>query len=228
MQHYSCDATGVGDIANADSQAGVPRRRDADRTRAAILRAATREFGTHGFSGGRTERIAAAAKCNIRLLYHHFGNKQALYLTVIEAAYADLRAKEAAVALDTTDPLGSVEALLRFTFDYFGKNPLLEGLIRSENMMQGRFLRQSQSVPEAAERLKARLAGVIAAGEAQGVMLAGIDPVQLYVTITALSRFHLANGYTLSNVLGVDLTSANWRAGWLAHSIDLLRAWVKP
>lgn len=192
------------------------------------MRAATREFGTHGFSGARIERIAAAARCNIRLLYHHYGNKQALYLAVIEASYADLRAREAALALDPADPLGSVEALLRFTFDYFEKNPLLEGLIRSENMMQGRFLRQSQSVPEAAERLKERLAAIVAAGEAQGVMRPGIDPVQLYVTITAFSRFHLANGYTLSNVLGVDLTSAGWRAGWLAHSIDLLRAWVKP
>ncbi|WP_219822575.1 TetR/AcrR family transcriptional regulator [Sphingomonas montanisoli] len=207
---------------------GEPRKRDSDRTRAAILRAATREFGTHGFSGGRIERIAAAARCNIRLLYHHFGNKQALYLTVIEAAYADLRAKEAAVVLDSADPLASVEALLRFTFGYFEKNPLLEGLIRSENMMQGRFLRQSHSVPEAAERLKERLSGVIAAGEAKRVMRAGIDPVQLYVTITALSRFHLANSHTLSNVLGVDLTSADWRAAWLTHSIDLLRAWVRP
>ncbi|RVT89171.1 TetR/AcrR family transcriptional regulator [Sphingomonas crocodyli] len=227
MQHYSV-RNGGGVIAGAQTQAGEPRKRDADRTRAAILRAATREFGTHGFSGGRTERIAAAARCNIRLLYHHFGNKQALYLAVIESAYADLRAQEAELAFDLSDPLGSVEALLRFTFGYFEKNPLLEGLIRSENMMQGRFLRQSQSVPEAAGRLKERLAAIIAAGEAKGVMRPGIDPVQLYVTITALSRFHLANSYTLSNVLGADLRSAAWRAAWLTHSIDLLRAWVKP
>ncbi len=205
----------------------APRKRDADRTRAAILRSATREFSAHGFSGARTERIAAQAKCNIRLLYHHFGNKQALYLAVLEAAYADLRGREAALRFDLDDPLGCVEQLLRFTFAYFERNPHFEGLLRAENMMQGRFVRQSRSVPEAADRLKATLAGIIASGESRELFRPGIDPVQLYVTITALSRFHLANSYSLSALLGVDLKSEPWRADRLDHSVELLLAWVR-
>lgn len=204
----------------------APRKRDADRTRAAILKAATREFATHGFSGARTERIAALAKCNIRLLYHHFGNKQALYLSVLEAAYDDLRKREAALEFDLADPIGCVEKLLRFTFTYFEGNPHFEGLLRAENMMQGRFVSQSRRVPEAAERLKHVLAAIIAAGEARGLFRPGIDPVQLYVTITALSRFHLANSYSLSALLGVDMKSAAWRAERLNHCVELLLAWV--
>jgi AcrR family transcriptional regulator len=211
----------------AENKAPAPRKRDADRTRAAILRSATREFGAHGFSGARTERIAALAKCNIRLLYHHFGSKQSLYLAVIEAAYNDLRTKEAALRFDLADPLGCVEQLLRFTFGYFERHPHFEGLLRAENMMQGRFVRQSRAVPEAADRLKATLSTIISAGEAQAAFRPGIDPVQLYVTITALSRFHLSNSYSLSALLGVDLKSASWRAARLDHSVELLRAWVK-
>src|ERR1700712_3561860 len=112
------------------------RKRDAERTQKTILRAATREFGQHGFAGARTERIATQAKCNIRLLYHHFGNKNALYLTVLEAAYGDLRTREEALKFDLSDPLGCVEQLLRFTFAYFEKNPYFEGLLRTENMMR--------------------------------------------------------------------------------------------
>lgn len=202
------------------------RKRDPERTRATILRAATREFGQNGFSGARTEKIATQAKCNIRLLYHHFGNKKALYLAVLEAAYDDLRRREAALAFDLSDPLGCVEKLFRFTFAYFENNPNFEGLLRTENMMRGRFLRQSTKVPEAATRLKAVLDGIIAAGEAQGVFRAGIDPVDLYVTVTALSRFHLANSYSLSVLLDTDLRSPAWRAARQEHGVELLRAYL--
>lgn len=204
----------------------VPRRRDAERTRQSILDAAIREFGIHGFSGARTERIAGQAGCNIRLLYHHFGNKQALYLAVIEAAYADLRGREAALAFDLGDPLGCAEQLLRFTFSYFRDNPLFEGLLHAENMMEGRFVRQSQRLPEDAARLKARLAAIVAAGEAQGVFRAGVDPVQLYVTIAALSRFHLGNGWSMSATLDVDLMTDDWRDARLEHGVAMLRAYL--
>ena len=62
------------------------------------------------------------------------------------------------------------------------------------------------------------------AGERQGVFRKGIDPVQLYVTITSLSRFHLANGYTLSVLLDTDLRSAEWRIARLEHGAELLRS----
>lgn len=202
------------------------RRRDAERTRAAILRAATTEFALHGFSGARTERIVAAAGCNIRMLYHHFGSKGALYLAVIERAYDDLREKEGTLSLDPADPTRSVEQLLRFTFAYFEQNPDFEGLLRAENMMRGRFVRQSARVPQAADRLLGTLTTLIDAGEAQGLFRAGIDPVQLYVTITALSRFHLANAYTLSTMLRTDMQAPEWRAARLEHGVALLRAYL--
>lgn len=200
--------------------------RDANRTRAKILYAATREFGMHGFSGARIERIAKSAKCNIRLLYHYFGNKKALYLAVLEAAYADLRSKEGELAYDYSDPLGCLETLLRFTFVYFEKNPCFEGLLRAENMMRGKFVTQSTTVPEEAGKLRARLSEILQRGEEMGQIRPGIDPVQLYVTITALSRFHLANSYSLGALLNTDLRSAEWRAERLDHSVSLLRSWL--
>ena len=202
------------------------RRRDAERTRAGILSAATCEFGAHGFSGARIERIAKAARCNIRLLYHYFGNKEALYIAVLEGAYADLREQQAALDFDLADPLGCIETLLRFTFTYFEQNPYFEGLLRAENMMRGKFVTQSTRVPEEAARLKARLRQILQAGEQQGVIRPGVDAVQLYVTITALSRFHLANSYTLSAMLDVDVHSAAWRAGRLEQSVELMRDWL--
>jgi len=42
-----------------------------DRTRRKILRAAVREFSTHGLSGARTDAIANSAKVNKALLYYY-------------------------------------------------------------------------------------------------------------------------------------------------------------
>ena len=202
------------------------RQRNAEKTRASILNAATREFGAHGFSGARIERIAKQAKCNIRLLYHYFGNKQALYLAVLEGAYADLRARQAELSLDDSDPIGAIETLLRFNYAYFAKNPYFEGLLRAENMMRGKFVNQSDSVPRDAARLREKVERIVASGIERGQIRPDVDVVQLYVTITALARFHLSNSYSLSAMLGTDLNSAEWRNERLEHAVELLREWL--
>lgn len=203
------------------------RRRDAERTKATILATATREFSQHGFSGARTETIASKAQCNIRLIYHHFKSKQGLYIAVIEAAYADIRRKEADLQFNLSDPASALEKLLVFTLGYFEENTHFEGLLQAENMIQGRFVRRSKRVPESAALLKSTLSAVIKAGERSGAFRRKLDPIQLYVTITALSRFHVANAYSLSALLGEDLRSPRWRARWRSHAVSLLRAYVQ-
>ncbi len=203
-------------------------KRDPARTRAALLEAATRDFAANGFAGARTERIAATAKCNIRLLYHHFESKEGLYRAAIEAAYADLRAREAELEYDLADPLGCIDRLLRFNFAYFEANPDLDGLLRVENAFQGRFIRQSRQVQGEGQGLRARIEAVLAAGVEQGTIRPGVDPLQLYVTIAGLSRFHLANAWSLAIGLDQDLTSPAWRAERLEHCSAMLRAWLAP
>ena len=56
----------------------------ADHTRRSILRAAVREFSSHGLSGARTDAIAKSAKVNKALLYYYFKNKQGLYAAAVE------------------------------------------------------------------------------------------------------------------------------------------------
>ncbi len=208
------------------AKAPPPRRRDAEGTRTAILKAATREFALHGFSGARTERIVTQAKSNIRLLYHHFGNKKGLYTAVLDTAYDDLREKETSLQFDLADPLGCIDRLMRFTFLYFQENPLFEALLRNENLVRGRFVLDSGQAPEAASGLKQILAQVTAAGEVKGQFRPDIDPVQLYVTIAALSRFHLANVHSLSG-FSRDLAEPAWRAARLEHSAEMIRAYVQ-
>lgn len=204
----------------------VPR--DSERTKRAILASALNEFSSHGYSGARIERIALKAKCNIRMLYAYFGNKDDLYLAVLERAYEDIRARESELSLKREEPLEGILKLLRFTFEYFANNPQFESLLHNENMMRGKFVLQSNRVDQTAIPLRDSIADLLRRGQKSGVLRRELDPVQIYVTIAALSRFHLANAYSLSALLKSDLTLPDWRKERLSHATELLKAYLLP
>ncbi|PVM81125.1 TetR family transcriptional regulator [Caulobacter radicis] len=190
------------------------------------MSAALKEFSQAGFAGARIERIVKAAKCNIRMLYHYFGDKKGLYVAVLEAAYEDLRNREAELKIDFEKPLDGFLELQRFTFEYFEKNPRFEGLLRNENLMQGKFVAQSRKVTETAFPLRRTIERLIESGQEQGLFRDNLDPIQIYVTIAAMSRFHLANGWSLSVTLDTDMSTAEWRRARLQHALDVLEGYL--
>ena len=68
------------------------------------------EFATKGLGGARVDEIAQRANINKRMLYVYFGNKEDLFLAVLEEAYADIRRAETKLDLEHLDP---VEALIK-------------------------------------------------------------------------------------------------------------------
>src|SRR4029450_9346070 len=83
----------------------VTSRRDPVRTRERILRAARREFVAKGIAGARVDAIARAAAVNKRMLYHYFGDKDALYRAVLREGIAANLDLVAAAPNDTADLL---------------------------------------------------------------------------------------------------------------------------
>ncbi|MET8681306.1 TetR family transcriptional regulator [Streptomyces sp. NPDC004647] len=62
---------------------GEERRRDPERTRQKILRAALSEFAAHGYAATRTSDIAGRAGVNTQLISYYFGGKEGLYRELI-------------------------------------------------------------------------------------------------------------------------------------------------
>jgi len=90
----------------------------ADQTRRRILRAAVREFSTHGLSGARTDAIAKSAKVNKALLYYYYKDKSGMYAAAVEEASAEV-VKNALAALDPSFSAG--ERLLRSALNHFDR-----------------------------------------------------------------------------------------------------------
>ncbi|WP_254904015.1 TetR family transcriptional regulator [Streptomonospora nanhaiensis] len=63
--------------------------RDSAATRRKLLEAGRAEFAEHGIAGGRIDRIAESAGVNKERVYGHFGSKEKLFQTVLEAVKAE-------------------------------------------------------------------------------------------------------------------------------------------
>jgi AcrR family transcriptional regulator len=185
-----------------------PRIRDAEATKARILAAAKREFAQNGLGGARVDVIAAKAKANKRMIYHYFGSKEGLFQTVLEAAYIDIRTAEQKLNLDHLAPREALERLVRFTWDYYLRNPEFITLVNSENLHRAKHLKRSEVVKLYSRRFVTMVKTILDRGVEAGQFRAGVDPVQLNITIAAIGYYYLTNRYTGAIVFERDMMTA--------------------
>lgn len=203
-------------------RAQKPRTRDPEKTEAGILQAAIREFAAHGYHGARIAAVAKAARCNPRMIYHYYGGKEALYMAALDNVYASIRNREAALNLSEDDPIDSIRRLVAFTFDYFHENPDFLHITRNENILGGRFIRRSRMIQSMSQPLTVSIGRLLDRGVERGQFRHRPDPLQLYLSIVALSAHHLNNAATLSATFGTDLTSPAWRVERREHVVTMI------
>jgi len=203
-----------------------PHKRDPDATRQRILSAAVKEFASEGYSGARVEAICKRARANPRMIYHYFGDKDGLYVTVLEHVLGELRREELKLEVDHVAPLTGMLQLFHFIHAHFGSHPELIPLLSGENLLRARFLRRSVKAPIVASPLIELIARLLERGVKEGEFRAGIDPLQLYVTMVALSYFHRSNAHTLSAIFRTDLLDPRWQNEQREHAMQLLRRYL--
>jgi AcrR family transcriptional regulator len=214
------------DLAKAQKQAKKALRwqRDPEGMRIRILEAAKKEFATRGLAGARVDRIAAAAGANKRMLYYHVGKKDDLYLAVLEGAYEKIRVEERALDLEHLAPPDAIERLIGFTWNYFLRNPEFLALLNTENLERAKHLKRSDKVKSMHSPFVEMIRTVVNRGVASGDFKVAMDPVQLYISIAALSFFYLSNNATLSEIFGRNLLAEQAKDERLAHMVALILA----
>jgi AcrR family transcriptional regulator len=196
-------------------------------TRERILRAAINEFAAKGFSGGRIEAICASARVNIRMIYHHFGGKEGLYIAALEETLSGLRSEELKLDFDQAAPMEAMMQLFEFTYEHFAAHPRLISLLSGENLLKAKYLKRSQRTPVISSPVITQLEKIIARGEAIGCFRKGLDPLQLYVLIVSVSYFHLSNGYTLSVIFQKDTFDKDWLAQHKVIAREVISRYVE-
>lgn len=193
----------------------------AQKTRDAILRAATRIFSRYGFAGGKIEQISTLSRTHDRMIYYYFGSKERLFVEVLETAYARMNDAEAQLEFDLSDPEKALTTVVHFVWQYYLDHPEMMTLLNSENLLKGKHIKKSARVSKLSSPAVDVLNQVLQAGVKKGLFRNDISARDLYIEIAALGYFYLSNRFTLSAFLNVDLNLARNLAHWKAFITDV-------
>src|ERR1700748_916327 len=204
------------------------RRRDRAAPRKKLLPAARREFAESGLAGARVDEIAARAGVNKQLVYHYFGDKDALYLAVLEWVYEEIRAQERKLNLEGLPPERAIRKLIEGSFDHLAAHPDFIVLLNDENRGGARHVRGSRRLEAMHSPLVSMVDTILKQGVRDGIFRRGVDPVHLYISIAGLSYFFFSNTPTLSAIFGTDLRSAAAKRARRKHVVDLVLGALRP
>jgi len=204
------------------------RRRDPVATRRKLLAAARHEFARCGLAGARVDEIADRAGVNKQLVYHYFGDKDALYLAVLEWVYEEIRTQERQLNLEGLPPERAIRKLIESSFDHLAAHPDFIVLLNDENRGGARHVRDSRKLEAMHSPLVSMVSTILKEGVRAGTFRRGVNPVHLYISIAGLSYFFFSNTPTLSAIFGKDFASVAAKRVRRKHVVDLVLQALRP
>lgn len=203
------------------------RELSARATRDSILKAATKVFAKHGYDGGKVDQISKAAKSYDRMIYYYFGNKEGLFVAVLEECYRRFNDAEAELSIDVEQAEQALTAVIRFMWGYYLKNPDFITLLNTENLHRGKHIGKSLRAREYSSPAVDVIGRILHSGVAKRLYRDDVPARDVYLMIAGLSYFYLSNRYTLSAFLGEPLETPDALLHWEQFVIDAVLRTVR-
>jgi Transcriptional regulator len=179
-------------------------RRTAALSKQKIIKAAIAEFALKGLDGARVDEVARRSGVNKTLLYHHVGNKDRLFTAALEATYLTIRERQSKFLARRMDPETGVRQLVHLLMSIWVEHPEYGKLLASENFHGGKHVKRSKLIGEMYQQIVDALNDLLKKGVEQGVFRSGIDPIDLYISISSLSAYYVAHQHTLNAIFHFD------------------------
>jgi AcrR family transcriptional regulator len=168
---------------------------DTEGTRRRLKEAATAEFAERGPDGTTMARIAERAGINKERLYKYFGDKQALFETVL----CDELEKLAGAATPTPLALEDIGEWAGRTFDYHAAHPELARLLQWEGLAGGPAADEANRTRHYQEKVTA-----VADAQRDGILDGALDPAHLVFLIIALAAWWVSVPQLARMLTGAD------------------------
>lgn len=178
------------------------------RTRACILAAAERVFAEKGLAGARVDEIAEMAAVNKRMLYAHFGGKEALYKAALEQAYLRLGECEEIVTRrgDEIGAAESIRAIVSAYFAFLSENDSYVRMVMWENLHRAKYF-DEKGLGGVRDPMRRAMGELLRRGKGEGIFRADASEEQLLMTLFSTTFNYFSNIHTMSRVMKRDLAA---------------------
>ncbi|HBN84816.1 MAG TPA: TetR/AcrR family transcriptional regulator [Clostridiales bacterium] len=182
----------------------MKQKRDSEATKNRILMAAEAEFADKGLYGARIDSIAEKAQTNKRMIYQYFGNKEQLYVNILEITYGRLTAEELQIEWEIMPAKISIQKIIRLYFEFLEKNPSYVKLILCENLNKGKYIEQIDFTNTKSSVFHT-FTDIMDRGKKTGEFKKEIDTQQVILSLLTFTFSYFSNRYTLSKLLEFNL-----------------------
>lgn len=195
-----------------------------EQSRAAILKAAVREFAQEGVSGARTDAIARSAGVNKALLYYYFKDKDALYQAVLDQVFSGVRAAIHSALSRNLPPREKLAGYICAHFDYIASNPLYPRIVMAEFLRAGRDSSRLERIAKHYFRpVFLELSGLLKEGERSGEFRR-VNPLHFIPSMISVIVFYFNTAPIMKLMTGADPMSPERLAERRAAIIDFISA----
>ena len=202
-----------------------PRRKyDAVQSRRDILESAEKHFADKGFYGARVQAIADDAQINKRMIYEYYTNKDMLYEAVLETVYQRMADAEQAVIDQQYKGIQLIEAIVTMYFDFLEANPSFVAILLWENLNKARHIKHlTRAISRPTSQVLER---ELIVGQASGVFRENLDVKQTVISLITITFANFSNRYTLSQLFGIDLSTAAAMETRKRHTIEMILTYI--
>ena len=187
-----------------------------------LLTAALREFGDKGFAGARVDKITREANANKQLVYHYFGNKEALFKIVLELSYREYSANALRLSIENLDAKTALRRFIDQMFRPSSATIYFNQILQDENRFGARHVKLLPSVKQTYVEVINLVRAILSKGVKEGVFRTGIDPREFYISLVGMFNLRTVNARTLGAAIGVPLETDAGMARSRAAAFDLI------
>src|ERR1700752_1302025 len=196
-----------------------------EESRAAILKAAAREFAQHGIAGARTDAIAREARVNKALLYYYFKDKETLYGAVLDNAFSGLKETVLRVLDGNAAPRDKILAYVGAYFDFIASNQLYPRLMQREMMRarEGQSQHIDKVIKEYIQPIFVRVSDLMRTGIAEGEFRP-VNPAHFVPSMVAMIVFYFSSAPVMQKIVGFNPLTPERIAERRAAVLDFISA----
>lgn len=169
-----------------------------------MIEIARRSFASHGYAGTSMQALATEAGLTKASLFHHFPNKEALYMEALASILGELRGLVTAARSSDGPFLERLDALGALAVRYVGTHPEAARLLTRELLGSGPFM--SRGGADVVHTILNVIEAFLRSGMEQGV-ISPQDPKQLALSIASLHLYPFAAPAASSRFLERDVFS---------------------